>query len=190
MSWSFSPPIRRMVALAILGLVCLLAWSLVIGPVIALSRDRQSDILGVREQLERLDAVIARKPQLEREAKSLQAQLAAAGGFWDGAGPAPVAANIQDRLRAAVIGSGGRVRSASEASEAAEHGFRKITVRFGIEGSLETVQQTLAAVTAATPALFVDGFTIVAPAKGTDRDHPPIFDLDLNVAGYMRTPGS
>jgi hypothetical protein len=161
-----------------------------IGPLIDLSRDRQSDIASLTEQLDRLEAVAARKPELERKAGSLQALLAAAGGFWDGTSPAAIAAGIQDRLRAAAVGSGGRVKSTSEANEAAEHGFRKVTVRFGIEGTIETLQKTLAAVVTAAPALFVDGFTVAAPANEAVRDHPPVLNLDLNVAGYMRASRS
>jgi hypothetical protein len=190
MTLAVSPSIRRALALAILTLACLFAWSLVIGPLIDLSRDRQSEILALSGQLGRIEAVIARKPELEREAGSVQAQLAAAGGFWDGASPAATAAGIQDRLRAAVVGSDGRVKSTSEANEAAEHGFRKITIRFGIEGTIETVQKTLAAVVIATPTLFVDGFTIAAPANETARDRPPVLNLDLILAGYMQGPRS
>jgi hypothetical protein len=190
MTWTLSPPVRRALALAILALVCLFAWSLVIEPVIDLPRDRQNDTVALSEQLDRLEAVIAQKPGLERQAKSLQAQLAAAGGFWDGASPAAIAAGIQDRLRAAVAGSGGRVKSTSEGNESAEHGFRKVTVRFGVEGTIETVQQTLAAVATTTPALFVDGFIIAGPANETARDHPPVLNIDLNVAGYMQAPKS
>ena len=190
MTWSLSPPVRRGLALAILALVCLFAWSLLIGPLINLSRDRQGDIRALSEQLGRLEAISARKPELERQAGSLQARLAAAGGFWDGASPAAIAAAIQDRLRAAVVGSGGRVKSTSEVNEAAEHGSRKVTVRFGIEGTIETVQKTLGAVAAAAPALFVEGFTVTAPANEIARDHPPVLNLDLNVAGYMQAPKS
>jgi len=189
-TWTLSPPVRRALALAILALICLCAWSLLIGPLIDLSRHRQSDIRALSEQLGRLEAISARKPELERQAGSLQTQLATAGGFWEGASPAAITAGIQDRLRAAVTSSGGRVKSTSEGNEAAEHGFRKVTVRFGIEGTLETVQQTLAAVATTAPALFVDGFTVAAPANETARDHPPVLNLDLNVAGYMRTPKS
>ncbi|HEX3524931.1 MAG TPA: type II secretion system protein GspM [Stellaceae bacterium] len=186
MTWTLSPPVRRALALAILGLVCLAVWSLAIGPLIDLSSDRRSGIRALSEQLDRLEAVVTSKPELERRAGSLQAQLAAMGGFWDGTSPAAIAAGIQDRLRAAVAGSGGRVKSTSEANEAAEHGFRKVTVRFGIEGTIATVQQTLAAVATTAPALFVDGFMIAAPASETARDRPPVLNLDLNVAGYMR----
>ena len=190
MTWTLSRPVRRALALAILALIGLFAWSLVIGPLIDLSRDRQSDILALTEQLDRLEAVITSKPELERQAGSLQAQLGTAGGFWDGASPAAIAAGIQDRLRAAVVGGGGRVKSTSEGNEAAEHGFRKVTVRFGIEGTIETMQQTLAAVATTSPALFVDGFTVAGAANEGARDRPPVLNLDLNIAGYMRAPRS
>jgi Type II secretion system (T2SS), protein M subtype b len=190
MTWSFSPPVRRALAPAILALICLFAWSLLIGPLIDLSSDRQNDIRALSEQLEHLEALIARKPELERQAGSLHAQLAAAGGFWDGTSPAAIAAGIQDRLRSAVTGSGGRVKSTSEANESAEHGFRKVTVRFGIEGTIETLQQTLAAVATTSPTLLVDGFTVAAPANEAMRDLPPVLNIDLNVAGYMQAPKS
>ena len=81
MTWSLSPPLRRALALAILGSMFLLTWSLVIGPLIDLPRARQSDMFALSEQLDRLEAVIARKPELERQVESLQAQLAAVGGL-------------------------------------------------------------------------------------------------------------
>ena len=119
MIWSLSSPIRRTLALGILALLCLSVWSLVIGPLIDLSRDRRGDIAALTEQLGRLDAVVARKPELERQTASLQAQLAAAA-----------------------------------------------------------------------PALFVDGFMITGPANETARERPPVLNLDLNVAGYMRASKS
>ena len=190
MTFAVSSPIRPAAAVAILALLSLSVWFLAIGPLIDLSRDRHSDILALSDQLGRLEAVAARKLELERRAGSLQAQLATIGGFWDGTSPAAIAAGIQDRLRAAVAGSGGRVKSTSEANEAAEHGFRKVTVRFGIEGTIETVQKTLGAIAVAAPALFVEGFTVTAPANDIARDRAPVLNLDLNVAGYMRASKS
>ncbi|HEY1300532.1 MAG TPA: GspMb/PilO family protein, partial [Stellaceae bacterium] len=68
--------------------------------------------------------------------------------------------------------------------------FRKIAVQFSVEGTLDTLQKTLAAVETKTPALFVDGFTVAAAENGAGRDHPPMLDFDLNVAGYMPAAGS
>jgi hypothetical protein len=72
-----------------------------------------------------------------------------------------------------------------------ERGFLKLTVRFSIQGTLDTVQQTLAAIATTNPALFVDSYTITAPeSAGPAADAPPMLNLELDVAGYMLTSRS
>ncbi len=181
-----SPLLRRALALAILATCVALAWTLVAAPLIGLSRDRQADIAIASEQLRHLDALIARQPVLDRRAATLDARVAATGGFWSGPSAAVIAAGVQDRLRQVVAASGGRVESSADAGETAEHGFRKLTVRFAIRGPLATVQRALEAVAGATPALFVEHLVITAPADARDPAHPPMLDIDLTVSGYMQ----
>ena len=183
---TLSPPWRRVLALSMLACLLLVSWWLVISPLIAALWDRRADIDMLSDQLGRLHAIIVRRPDLERRAVGLENKLAAEGGFWTGASVAAIAADVQDRLRQAVVGSGGRVDSTAEMRETAEHDFHKMTIHFSIEGTLDTLQKTLAAIDASTPALFVDAMTISAPVNGTARDTPPILTFDLDVAGYMR----
>jgi len=190
MTWSLSPPIRRGLALSILLGLLLVAWAGVVSPLIGFPRERQGQIDALSEELGRLRTMTARRPELERQAAAVQGQLAAEGGFWSGASAAAVAASVQDRLRQVVVGSGGRVKSTSEGTESPASGFREVTIRFSIEGTLETVQKSLAAIETATPALFVNGLTIAAPSDLTARDRPPVLNLDLDVTGYMRMPRS
>jgi hypothetical protein len=97
-----------------------------------------------------------------------------------------IAASVQDRLRQVVAASGGRVESSADAGETTDHGFRKLAVRFAIRGPLATVQRTLEAVAAATPALFVEHLVITAPVDARDPAQPPMLDIDLTVSGYMQ----
>jgi general secretion pathway protein M len=117
-------------------------------------------------------------------------QLAAVGGFWNAASPAAIAAAVQDRLHEAVGGGGGQITSTSEAHEGAEYGFRKITVHFSIEGTLDMMVKTLAAIETSRPALFADNLTVAAQENAAERKGPPILDLDLDVSGYSAAPGS
>lgn len=183
-----TPPIRRALALAILLCLLIFAWGLVASPLIELSCDRQSEIDALSDELARLQAITARKAELERRAAALHGQLAAEGEFWTGASAAAIAAGVQDRLRQVVAGSGGRVKSTSEAKEGTGPDFHQVTIRFSIEGTLDTVQKTLAAIEASNPTLLVDGLTIAASGGVTPRDRPPSLNLDLDVTGYMRTP--
>jgi hypothetical protein len=88
-------------------------------------------------------------------------------------------------VREAVTGNRGRVISASTASEAGEQRLRKLTMHFAIEGTLDTIERTFAAIEIATPALFVDAFTIAAPVNGNQRDGPLLLNLELDLAGYI-----
>ncbi|HEV2099518.1 MAG TPA: type II secretion system protein GspM [Stellaceae bacterium] len=186
----WSPMMRRTVALAILVTLIALFWLTALRPLLGLALDRRSDITELSEQITRLDGLIARRSGLQQRLLGGKTQLTTVGGFWNGASPAAIAAAVQDRLREAVVAGGGQITSTSEAHEGAEYGFRKITVHFSIEGTLNTMVKTLAAIETSRPALFADNFTVVAQENATERKGPPILDLDLDVSGYSAAPGS
>jgi Type II secretion system (T2SS), protein M subtype b len=188
MNISLSPAIRRALALAILLTVLLLIWTAAIEPLIGLGIERRSDIADLLARLAHLEAIVARRPLLQHQARSQEEQLAAAGGLWHGASAAAIAAAVQDRLRKAVTAGGGRVDSSSEAHETIKHGVRKITVHFSIEGTLDTVTETLAAVETARPALFTDGIAITAPDAAPAASGPPMLRFELDVSGYLAVP--
>jgi len=183
-----STPLRRGLALAILVTVLVLGWTLLVEPLIDLSRNRREDIAALSDQLARLQAMISRQPELERRAASAQSALGAEGGLWTGASPAEVAAAMQDRLRKVVAGNDGRLRSTAMVSEANEHGFHRVTVHFSVEGVLATVQAMLGAVATARPALFVESMAVHATGAAT-TNHPPALTIELDVSGYMPMAG-
>ena len=162
-----SPLLRRALALAILAGCVALAWTLVVAPLIGLSRDRQADIAAASEQVRHLDALIARKPVLDRRASALVARVAATGGFWSGPSAAVIAASMQDRLRQVVASSGGRVESSADAARSRTTVFASWLCG-SRSGPLATVQRALEAVAAATPALFVEHLAITAPVAARD----------------------
>jgi general secretion pathway protein M len=183
------PAMRRGLALAILLTVIVLVWSAAIRPLIGLSADRRADIAELSAQLVHLEALIARQPELQRQARAREEQLAAAGGLWRGASATAIAAVVQDLLRKAVEAGGGRIKSSSEAHETGEHGFRRITVHFSIEGTLDTITRTLAAIETARPALFEDQVAIAA-LDSADANAPPVVHFDLDISGYLAGPRS
>jgi hypothetical protein len=188
MNISLSPLMRRALALAILLALLLLVWTAAVEPLIGLGSERRADIAALSARLAHLDTIVARRPELERQAHRREAQLAAAGGLWRGTSATAVGAAVQDRLGKAVAAGNGRVDSSSQAHETVEHGFRKITVHLSIEGPLDTVTRTLAAIETARPALFADGLTIAAPE--TTAGGPPLLHFELDVSGYLAEPRS
>ncbi len=189
MNIAVSPPMRRILALVLLLLLTLFVWSVAVRPVIELSTDRYADIEALSARLARLDAIIGRRAELEQRLRSQQNRLAAAGGLWHMASATAIGAAVQQRLHQAVAESGGRIDSSSEARETAEHGFVKVTVRFSIAGTLETLTRTLAAIEAARPALFADRVAVTAP-DAPPADAPPPLRFDIDVSLYRARPQS
>jgi hypothetical protein len=185
MTTSISRPVRRVVAVVILLAVLMLGWLAVIEPLIDLSRDRRAEIAQLSEQLGLLRAMITRQPELVRRAAAEQAALEAEGGLWTGSSAAEVAAGMQDRLRQVITQNAGRLHSTAIVSQADEHGFRRVTVHFSIEGTLDTVVATLTAIEAARPGMYVDAMAVHATGTGGVEDPPGIM-LDLDVTGYRR----
>jgi hypothetical protein len=190
MNPELSPALRRALALLLLLTVIALVWSAAVRPLLALALDRRAEIEALSARVAGFEAVAARRPPLQQRLRDGGRRLAAAGGFWTGAGAAAIAAGVEDRLRAAVAAGGGRVISISEAREAVELGFRKVTVHCAIEGGLDTMIKTLAAIETARPALFADTLTVAVREEGAGRQGPPMLDIDIDISGYSGRQGS
>lgn len=200
------PALRRAAALAILLLLPVAAWILVADPVIGLARDRIDDIAALAQRRADLDLILSRRPDLRREEAALRVRLAEEGGFWAGASAPAIAAAVQDRLRQVVTAHGGLLKTAAEIRSAATLGAElgadrgtadrsadpgagparaaAIRTRFRIEGTLETIRATLAAIETSRPALFVDGLTITGQDGDGTVEKPPMLALDLDVTAF------
>jgi hypothetical protein len=182
---SLRPAFSRALALAVLLGLLLLAWLAIVSPLIGMATDRQSDIATLQERLASLRATIARIPELERRGLAAKAKLDAAGGMWIGASDAAIAASIQDQLRQAVTNSDGIVKSTSYLGAIADKDLQTIRIRLSADGTLDTLQQTLAAVETARPPMLVESMTVAGPAQFT-ADKPPILGLDFEISALMR----
>lgn len=179
------PALRRALAIAILLALPLLVWVAVARPLIGVVVDRQAEIDALSDRLARLRAAIRRIPTLEANEAANKQRLEDAGGIWTDTNEAAIAATVQDRLRQAVGGSDGVVKSTSHLRGSDDKDLQTVRIRFSIEGTLDTVQHTLAAIELAKPAMFVDSMTIAAPATFSTAK-PPLLGLDIEVVGFMR----
>lgn len=179
---------RRMAALALLATLILAVWSVAVMPVLDGLRERREEIDTAREQRARLQAMAARGPTLAERRRVLAGRIADEGGLWTGMNASAIAAGMQDRLRQAVRAGGGVVKSAAEIRGGTEAGVQRVRVRLLIEGPLASVQQALASVAAARPAIFVDSLGISAPNGAATPDHPPVLSVDLEISAYAPAP--
>ncbi|MGE5269919.1 MAG: type II secretion system protein GspM [Thiohalocapsa sp.] len=182
------PPLSRILAVAILLCVLLVGWYAILSPVIGMATERQSRIDALQERLAYLHATVARIPELERRTAAAKAQLDAAGGLWTGASDAAIAAALQEQLRQVVANSGGTVKSianSANSASASDNELQTIKVRLSVDGTLDTLQQTLAAVETSRPPMFVDSLQIAGPAQFS-AEKQPMLTLDFEISAFMR----
>jgi hypothetical protein len=184
MTWSLSTPIRRLLAVTILVTVLLGVWSICVSPALHFVSDLRSEIEALTFERQHLWEIEGRQVALHQTEAALRTQLAAQVAVWSGPSPAIIAANIQNILRQAVSMGGGQVRSASVIGEGAENGQRKISVRFQVEGSLETLQQLLLTIEQTHPSLLIDDLSIAAPTWQSSQQKPSL-TVGVTVSGYV-----
>jgi general secretion pathway protein M len=185
-NFSLTPAVSRTLALAVLFGMLVLGWFAVASPLIDMVSERQSEIETLQKRQASLKATIARLPELERRGRAAKAALDAAGSVWVGASDAAIAATLQDQLRQAVAKANGTVKSTSYlGGTTTDKDLQTIRIRLSADGTLDTLQHTLAAVEAARPPMFVENMTISAPAQFT-TEKPPILALDFEISAFMR----
>ncbi|MEJ0019968.1 MAG: type II secretion system protein GspM [Acetobacteraceae bacterium] len=101
MTRSLVPLMHRLAALGILFLLLLLAWFVLVAPVIGMIEERYAEIETLSDRLASLRATMRRIPELERREAALKAQLEDRGGVWTGPSDALIATAMQDRIREA-----------------------------------------------------------------------------------------
>lgn len=192
-SLAISPPLRRMLAVALLLVpVVLLVTGLVL-PTIERYDTLESGIADSALALGRFETAAARLPLLESQQKSLQQALATQNGFLKATNDALMAAEMQARIKSVVDRSGGQLKSTQILPARDENGFRKVTARVEVLGSTETLRQVWYEMEAGVPFLFIDNFEIDSRAQPRrDRTAAPQIMLDvrfeLSAYGRVATP--
>lgn len=183
---SLSKPVRRLLAIAILVALPLLAWTLIGAPLIGMVRDRQATIEGQADRLARLQEVISRIPALQATTREMAEHLATEGSIWEEKSDAVVTAKMEKLMRGVVEQNGGVLSRSVLLPVKTERDFRMVRIQFKISGTLQTIEQTFRGISEAEPVLFVDAFRIAVPANPAPPDQPPVLDLDVEVMGYLR----
>jgi hypothetical protein len=177
--------VSRAAALGLPLVLLLLAWSLVVQPVIGWWSDEQETRAELADQVSRLSRVAGRRGGIETALRQMHATLADPALFWIAASEPAVSALIQQRLREAVTAGGGSLRSTTDLPATPEHGLHRVTLRLQAAGTVPALQAMLQAVETTTPALFIDGITINA-ADSAGAGHPPELSVELDVTGFAR----
>jgi hypothetical protein len=176
--------LNRTAALSVLLLMVFAMWRLTVVPVTDLVWDRYAEIDAMQQHLSDLQRIVARGNALQQETELLRTRLADDLALWSGASAPAVAAAVQNRLRQVAMMHGGVVKTTTELRGTEAQSLQAVRIRFRIEGTIETISQTLAAIEQSRPALFVDALTIQGQDGDGSAERPPLLTLDLDVSAY------
>ena len=174
-----------MLALLLLAVALGGGWVLVVQPLAGLLGEAEG-VQELRVQRDRLAAMAARRPTLERQVRGLRAQLTDTALLWPGTGPAMVAASVQTALRDLVAAAGGTVRSTADSAPVAVDGMVRVALVLDASIPYAGVPVLLDAIAANRPVLLVTQFSLIAAEPSGAAQPPAPVALRLEISTFMR----
>ena len=179
---------RRLLALALLGLLVIALVAAVLLPFVYLQRQNSALAAGAHRNAE-LEARIPAREQLLQQEGELQGSLDTERTLLPGSTPAVAAAQLQGDLAGLAAAMGGEITTAQilEPEEAAP--FARIGLRLSLRGDTATVRDFLYAVETREPMLIVRRMELgggnLAASESVEN---PTLSATLEVYGYA--PGA
>jgi Type II secretion system (T2SS), protein M subtype b len=179
------PPLqRRILALAILGLLVLALAAAFWLPLAYLQREEAALTAGQRRIAE-LQARVPGREELVAQARLLEDSMEMGRALLPGSTPAVAAAQLQGDLAGLAAAMGGEVTTVQilEAEEAPP--FARIGLRLSLSGDTATVRDFLYAVETREPMLIVRRMDLAtASGQGDEDAENPTLAATLEIYGY------
>lgn len=188
---------QRALALALLVVAVVLVLSIVILPFYFLHRHYDDTIAEVSDRLERYRRVAAQAPEYRKALDAIR-EKDGRRFFLKNTAPNLAGAELQEYVRAAIEGNGGRITTSSNQSTRDDGRFKQIVVTVQFFATTPNLQKILYAIEAQPPYLVVENMSIrpinafrgFKPGPGQE----PEVNVQLDVGGYAfaepgKTPG-
>lgn len=163
-------------------------YLLVVAPLVGLYQERQTRLEDGRALLPRLQAVAAGLPGLRAHLGELRAAARVRKVTLDGASDAVASANLQSRIEAIATSVGATIGSTESLPVETRDGYRRIGLRFALNGPYETLIKLLAQLEQTTPPLVVDNLQVhgVLRRPGLPQTDTGDISLDagIDVVGF------
>lgn len=139
--------------------------------------------------LERYERLAAAKTAHEEHLEALRRRQSGTGIYLVGGTDALAAAELQKRIRAAVVRHGGELRSIQSLPARSDSGFRSIAVRVQISASLSSFHNLLYELESQKPLLFVENLDVRnrrANRRGALDNLDPQLTIRVDLLGYLQ----
>ena len=184
---NLSPARQRALAVGLLVIAVLLGFAIVLGPVILLHRHYDTAIADVSDRLQRYERVAAQAPEL-RVALTAMQQRDARRFFLRNTATNLAGAELQELVKAAIEGNGGRITTSQNTSPREDGRFRELGVNVQFFATTPALQKILLAIESHEPYMIVDNLTVrplnafrgFKPAAGQE----PELNVQLDVGAW------
>ena len=184
---------QRALAVGLLVAAVVASLAVVLGPVILLHRHYDEAISDASDRLHRYERIAAQAPELRTTLAAMQ-QRDGRRFFLKNTATNLAAAELQELVKAAIEGNGGRITTSQTTSPREDGRFREIGVNVQFFATTPALQKILYAIESHVPYLIVENITIrplnafrgFRPAAGQE----PELNIQIDVGGWAYTDAS
>ncbi|MCC4264510.1 type II secretion system protein M [Oceanimonas baumannii] len=191
---------QKWLALALLGLVVLLVFSLIISPLFSLFWRQGERLEQLEGQLERYQRLAGELEQTEQQLQQLSAETPDDNLYLPEQRPALAQAWLQQHLNRQVAQSGGQLVSIQNAPASSDGPLPEVMLRVHLRSELNELVPLIHAIESGMPALFIEDLVITAsPRRARARNNRvvarrqsarvreiPSLDVRFNLLGYTK----
>jgi general secretion pathway protein M len=170
-----------MLAIGLLLLVVGSLYFLAVAPLVELYQQGEAKLEDGRMLLPRLQSVAAGLPALRAQVAELRAAARTRKVTLDGASDAIASANLQSRIEGYASAVGATIGSTESLPVETRDGYRRIGLRFALNGPYETLVRLLARLEEATPPLVVDNLQVHGVLRRPGLPQNGIGDVGLDA---------
>jgi hypothetical protein len=184
---NLSPARQRALAAGLLLIAIVAVLAAVLGPIIALHRHYDAAIADTSDRLVRYRRVAAQAPALRNALDAMQ-QRDGRRFFLKNTATNLAGAELQELVKAAIEGNGGRITTSQNTSAREDGRFREIGVNVQFFATTPALQKILLAIETHQPYLIVENLTVrplnafrgFKPAPGQE----PELNVQLDVGAW------
>lgn len=182
---------QRILAVSLFILCIVVVLSLVVVPLVNMTRSYDEKIEDLQFNLQRYKRTVSSKDKVLQQLNTLKRRQWNENQFSNRETPALASADLQQLIKKAVVDAGGRLISTQVVPEKEEDHFINTSVKVRMSGDTETLRNVLYTIESARPMLMVDNLMIRSTSGRRNRKTRKVtpsnqLNVNFDVSGYMR----
>lgn len=195
MNIELTPLQRRAAAVVLLFGLLLLAYLLLVRPLLASYRENQARIELLEQRLATYRHEAAQAPAIRAQLERARHGLDQAGYFLKANTTSLASAELQELVRDRIGAAGGHLLSSQAHEAALDGGRQRASVDARMQGDIDSLRRVLFALASSRPMIFVDELVVTAIRgrvvgrirQGKDNNKKQVLDIRIKASAYMKT---